>query len=125
MGFDTYGLWPGSAGGGVRWNNEIRDTPKSSRFYYLNKAKEKKLQQKIDEPQTYSLYSNNCASWASSVVKEVTGEKLDVTEFFVFRHPRKLSKSIRKMEKKAPTTELTEYHFEGARALLDFLNPLY
>jgi len=107
----TYGLWPDShrrtvdngKGSDVRKDMELQDRGRFSRHKKLTAEQEKALAKYIKQKDAWS-YTNTCAAWASQGFYKVTGEDVDPDDNLGFETPRELSKSIKALEDKDPTS---------------------
>jgi len=91
----------------IRVNFEIeeRRRAKENRYYSLNYAQLMKLQKLLGQNVRHR-YTENCASWAADVVRQVTGEQIKADEYFLrfIETPRQLSRHIIMLEKTRKTS---------------------
>ncbi len=106
----TYGLWPDAhprtknngLGSDVRVGMEpIKGL--NNRYYQLTVKQEKLLTDYLAR-KAYWRYTNTCASWSSEIIYYVTREDVDADDWFGFETPRELSRNIRILEAKTPTS---------------------
>ncbi len=111
---EYYGLWPDSHPDiverkqndpdktDIRIGREANSRPVASRYYTLTNEQAAKLDVALKENVTWGA-TMTCAGWASETVSEVTGKKLNATEFLSIETPRELVNSIKELEAKEPT----------------------
>lgn len=76
----------------------------ASRYYFLEETQAKQATRVLGEFSGWR-FTNTCASWATEVVKRLTGEKLDSGEFAGLTNtPRALGAAIAAKEKVNPTS---------------------
>lgn len=126
----TYGLWPddhpyirgqglnNGEGSDVRTGIEsgIGREPAASRYYELTPEQFRTLQAELSRSEEWA-YTNTCASWASSVVSRVTGERINASELMgVTDTPRELSESIQELERERSTNRAAPMRSEEIQA---------
>jgi len=111
---EYYGLWPDSHPdivekkqndpdqSDIRIGREANSNPTASRYYTLSPEQAAKLEEALKENVSWGP-TTTCAGWASDTVTDVTGKKLDATEFLSIETPRELIKTIKALEAKEPT----------------------
>lgn len=107
----SYGLWPDAHPrtqdngdlSDIRIGMEASAKAAASRFYKLSSAQANKFNSMVNS-NSHWFYTNNCSSWASSVVKEVVGEDVDADDWFGIETPRELGRNILLLERKYPTS---------------------
>lgn len=111
---EYYGLWPDSHPdiaelkqddpdkSDIRIGREANSNPTASRYYTLTPEQAVKLDAALRENVAWGA-TMTCAGWASETVTEVTGKKLDATEFLSIETPRELIKTIQELEAKQST----------------------
>lgn len=109
-----YGLWPdahprtpdnGDATD-IRIGMERNSKAKASRYYSLSPAQAQRFRAQTKSNVQW-FYTNNCSSWASEVVLEVTGEDVDADDWLGIETPRELGQNILKLEERDPTSLMT------------------
>ena len=121
----SYGLWPddhedtvdnGSASD-IRMDLELFDEAEVSRYYRLTVAQATKLELELRRDVSW-WYTDNCASWASDVVRRVVGEDVDADDLRALgvESPVKLGQSIKALEAKDPTSTACPAQFKPARS---------
>lgn len=108
----SYGLWPdqhpktvdNGSGTDIRIGMEPT-TGAAIRYYKLTKVQGNKLRGLLLKNITWT-YTNTCASWASEVVYQVTGNDVDADDWGGFETPRELGANIVILEKKDPTSRV-------------------
>lgn len=119
-----YGLWPDNhpntkdngAGTDIRKNMEPK-SGKANRYYKLSTWQSQKLLILLARNTTWEK-TNNCSSWASYIVTEVTGKDVDADDWLGFETPRELGKSINELEHKSPTTIIKPKELKGSTSWL-------
>ena len=109
-----YGLWPdghplvtdNGAGTDIRTGLEAKYKASASRYYELSPEQLQKFNSELKENVTWTP-TTTCAGWASDTVKDVTGQRIDATEFLIIQTPRQLIDEIRKLEQQQPTAPLS------------------
>ncbi len=109
-----YGLWPdghslvkdNGAGTDIRTGLEAKDKASASRYYEFSPEQLQKFNSELKENVTWTP-TITCAGWASDTVKDVTGHRIEATEFLIIQTPRQLVDEIRKLEKQQPTAPLS------------------
>jgi RHS repeat-associated protein len=114
----TYGLWHNDYAEGaprqtsmsdVRTGNESYHSNKgANRYYKLSEQQEKRLSNWLAKEHHYRYPTNNCSSWASDTVQDVTGEDVDADDEMLLgtETPTELMENIRELEKTDPTSSL-------------------
>lgn len=105
-----FGLWPDNhpstldngTGTDIRRNMEPK-LGKANRYYKLSPWQTHKLQNLLMKNTTWEK-TNNCSSWASMIINEVTGKDVDADDWGGFETPREVAKSIKELEKKDATS---------------------
>ncbi|RYG88430.1 MAG: hypothetical protein EON59_04470 [Alphaproteobacteria bacterium] len=109
---EYYGLWPdghplvedNGSKSDIRTGLEEKIRPTASRYYELSPQQLQKFQVELKENVTWTP-TTTCAGWASDTVKDVTGHRIDATEFLLIQTPRELIDEIQKLEKAQPTNQ--------------------
>jgi len=119
--YTTYGLWHDSKAYGGDKNRTIpgSDLRKnyveryyssghSSRYHELNPKQEQKLKKHLAKKHISRRPTNNCSSFASDTAKKVVGEDIDADQgsLLGIETPGELERSIQKLEKNDPTSDL-------------------
>lgn len=111
---EYYGLWPDSHPDivereqndpdktDIRVGREANSHPTASRYYTLTPEQSAKLDVALKQNVSWSA-TMTCAGWASETVSDVTGKRLNATEFLSIETPRELVKTIKALEAKEPT----------------------
>ncbi|WP_434777500.1 hypothetical protein [Neisseria sp. Ec49-e6-T10] len=108
---EYYGLWPdehdnvvdNGKGSDIRVGIEKGFPVTASRYVELTPEQTKKLEAALKENVEWG-YTNTCASWASKTYSNITGQKIDASDYLITDTPRELTKSINALEKKLPTS---------------------
>ena len=119
-----YGLWPDNhpgtkdngAGTDIRKNMESK-SGKANRYYKLSVWQTQKLLNLLAVNTTWAT-TNNCSSWASHALHEVTKKDIDADDWLDFETPRELGKSINKLEGINPTSVIKPRELKGAASWL-------
>lgn len=106
----SYGLWPDEHPA-VKNNGKGTDVriglepPKglANRYYALTPVQYAELLRLITET-VHWAYTNNCSSWASSIVYNVLHRDVDANDWLGLETPRELARSIQQLERKDPTS---------------------
>ena len=104
------------AGTDIRKNMEPI-SGKANRYYKLSAWQSQKLLNLLAKNTTWEK-TNNCSSWASYIVTEVTGKDVDADDWLGFETPRELGKSIIELERKSPTTIIKPKELKGSTSWL-------
>lgn len=111
---EYYGLWPDSHPDivernqndpdktDIRVGREANSRPTASRYYTLTPDQAAKLDLALKQDVSWGA-TMTCAGWASETVSDVTGRRLNATEFLSIETPRELVKTINALEAKEPT----------------------
>ena len=108
---EVYGLWPDNHprvadngdGTDIRVGQERRFHSDADRYFELSPEQARKFEAALKGNVTWSP-TTTCAGWASDTVTDVTGRRLDATEFMLIETPRELIRTIRELERSQPTT---------------------
>lgn len=113
----TYGLYPDSHetvvangenngnGSDVRRNYEASYVAVASRYYRLSAPQSAQFDSLVRN-NAHWRFTNNCSSWASSIVRALVREDVDADDNFGFETPRELGRNILRLEARSPTTLL-------------------
>ncbi|RYY23025.1 MAG: hypothetical protein EOP62_21515 [Sphingomonadales bacterium] len=129
---EYYGLWPdghplvedNGSKSDIRAGLEEKIRPTASRYYELSPQQLQKFQAELKEDVTWTP-TTTCAGWASDTVKDVTGHRIDATEFLFIQTPRELIDEIQKLEKKQPTDQHARAASVGHRGSSSSLGGVY
>lgn len=114
----TYGLYPDSHetvvangenngnGNDVRRNYEASYVAVASRYYRLS-APQSEHFDRLVRTNAHWQYTNNCSSWASSIVRALIREDVDADDNFGIETPRELGRNILLLEAKSPSSVLS------------------
>jgi RHS repeat-associated protein len=115
----TYGLFHVSRASGtsrvqpgsdVRENIEKNRNSRASRYYNdLTEKQKGRFRRWLGKRHRYRFPTNNCSSWASDIVRGVTGENVDADDerLLGVETPGELQRSIEELEKDDPTEDET------------------
>jgi len=106
----SYGLWPDdhprTKDNGDKSDVRVSMEPArgySNRYYALTVLQYMQLKKLIKTTEHW-FYTNNCSSWASELVRRLYKTEVDADDWLGIETPRELSRSIRILEKKEPTS---------------------
>jgi hypothetical protein len=106
----SYGLWPDghprTKDNGDKTDVRIGMEPArgiANRYYALTLLQHIQLKTLINTTEHW-FYTNNCSSWSSEIVKKLYKTEVDADDWLGIETPRELTKSIRLLEHKEPTS---------------------